>query len=305
MEYPLRVLWMTDFLSYWMPATASRQLDLGGELFYAASNQYGRIQADDRVYIVTAWPGGQLVLLGRILVGQKLDRLAVAEILVAEELWEADWYILAQEGTAEPISELDLSDIAAELRFEGENPQLNVARGRIKPQQLQTMRRLTPATAALLDERLRWARAAERRLAETAREVGHGFGDPLSNREVEARAVRFVTKYYQDRGWSVQSLESQNLGFDLLCILGDEELKVEVKGARATGPAFILTENELAAAETDDAWQLAIVTEALTERPHLYLVSGRQLEEYFVMRPLAYRGTPTRDPTGLLISHAT
>jgi uncharacterized protein DUF3883 len=132
------------------------------------------------------------------------------------------------------------------------------------------------------------------------RGVGQGFGDPDTNRQVEVRAVSIVTAYYRDRGWRVESRESDNVGFDLLCTRKDESLRVEVKGARAAGPAFILTSNELATAEFEDSWLLAIVTEALSAQPRLYLVGPRDLEKYFTLRPLAYGGTPRCDPQPLL-----
>jgi hypothetical protein len=290
-----------DFLSYWIPDTARRELERGALLDHAASNQYGHIQEDDRVYIATVWPGGQLVLLGRMVVGDKVDQNRAAKKLKTSDLWEADWHILPKEGTAAPITEIDLSDIAAELEFQGERKRLTVNRGRVNAQQLQSMRRLTPAAAALLDRRLESARDAQRRLAQTVRDVGQGFGDPASNREVEDRAITFVTRYYGGLGWDVETRESEKLGFDLLCTRNGEELRVEVKGARATGPAFTLTENELATAKSDKAWLLAIVTEALSEQPQLYLVEGEGLEEYFTLRPLAYRGNPQRDPAPLLV----
>jgi hypothetical protein len=138
-------------------------------------------------------------------------------------------------------------------------------------------------------------------LDEAARRVGQGFGDPDTNRQVETRAVQHVTRFYEAQGWRVESRESQNLGFDLLCTRGDEELKIEVKGASGTGPAFILTDNEFATAISDADWLLAIVTEALTDHPQLYVTGGPDLDEYFNLRPLAHRGTPCRDPSPLLV----
>jgi hypothetical protein len=44
-----------------------------------------------------------------------------------------------------------------------------------------------------------------------------GFGDSEQNKRVERAAVDAVTEYYRARGWTVQSMEKENPGYDLLC----------------------------------------------------------------------------------------
>ena len=45
------------------------------------------------------------------------------------------------------------------------------------------------------------------------RAAGAGFGDPETNRKVEKSAILFLTKWYQSRGWTVDSVEAENCHF--------------------------------------------------------------------------------------------
>ena len=55
-------------------------------------------------------------------------------------------------------------------------------------------------------------------------------------------------------------------GWDLTAIRNDgQERHIEVKGVSSSMPSVLLTRNELRTAETDTAWLLAVVTNALTD----------------------------------------
>jgi hypothetical protein len=80
---------MTHYLAYWRPSTVREILARPRELLnHAASNQDERVKSGDTVWIVTAWPGGRLVLLGRVPVNEVGDRPAMRRLGV-KDLWKA------------------------------------------------------------------------------------------------------------------------------------------------------------------------------------------------------------------------
>jgi hypothetical protein len=103
---------------------------------------------------------------------------------------------------------------------------------------------------------------------------GAGFGDPASRAEVEQAAVDTVTVDYLKRGWRVTDVSRECLGWDLDCVsLHGNVEHVEVKGVSGVAPAVLLTRNEHRAAEQQQGWRLAVVTQALDD-PQLRVVDG-------------------------------
>lgn len=139
---------MRSFLSYWKPETLEVNRD-GRVLDHIASNQYGKLSIDDEVFVVTA-KKGILLLIGKVIVGRIIDH-ATAERIVGCKLWESSFHVLCKPRTASPIRELDISELADKIRFRSERDRLKVKDGSIDPRQLQTMRELTPQSAAHLD----------------------------------------------------------------------------------------------------------------------------------------------------------
>jgi hypothetical protein len=147
--------------------------------FYAASDQLGRAKVGDTVWHVSLRPAEEksgiaeeLVLCGRLRIDFITTDAAEAHRRIAHYVpegfhWEATHHAFARPGAEEPYAAgkgaVSIQDIAAQLRFDSERDRLTLADGRVKPQQLQTMRKLTPHSAALL--RQRW----ENRLAALAR----------------------------------------------------------------------------------------------------------------------------------------
>ena len=114
-----------DYLFYWKPEQA--KLDWGKPLIHAASNQYGSVRPGDTVWIVTARPGGRLVLLNRLRVheGPLSQRQAARRLGERpDDLYEAKYHILSDEADMEPVREVELADIAASLRFESTRDRL-------------------------------------------------------------------------------------------------------------------------------------------------------------------------------------
>jgi hypothetical protein len=52
---------------------------------------------------------------------------------------------------------------------------------------------------------------------------GGGFGSVETNRRVEEAAIEFVTRRYEEDGWTVRSVEAQKVGYDLRCDKGNEQ----------------------------------------------------------------------------------
>ena len=68
------------------------------------------------------------------------------------------------------------------------------------------------------------------------------------NRAVEIRAVELVTGWLQERGWTVTSRESENLGYDLDCYRADSQEDIrhlEVKGTTGSGEEVLVSPNEV------------------------------------------------------------
>lgn len=87
--------------------------------------------------------------------------------------------------------------------------------------------------------------------------IGLGPSDP----EVEEEAIRMATEFYVGNGYTVSSVETDNLGWDLQASKGDKTLKIEVKGLSGTVCSIGLTANEYRAFHREkDDYRLFIVT---------------------------------------------
>lgn len=90
--------------------------------------------------------------------------------------------------------------------------------------------------------------------------------DPLKRLEVEKSAIKVVTKYYNDLGYEVQSIERDNLGWDLTATNSRAELKLEVKGLSGKENLTELTPNEFKNLKADKKfYRICIVTNSLTK----------------------------------------
>lgn len=71
------------------------------------------------------------------------------------------------------------------------------------------------------------------------------FSDPEYNKKIEKIAVDTVIKYYKKQGYTVKSVEKDNLGYDLIVTKGEDEFfLVEVKGNAAGNTIIRLSPNE-------------------------------------------------------------
>ena len=137
-----------DYLSYWTPKTVEQQ-PKPIVLDHAASEQYYRLERGDTVWIVTM-KEKKLRLLGKIRVDAILSQKEAERRLGTDDLWEASYHIFPAAGDDTRSSDLNISDYAERLRFASVNDRLILNDGQVNPQQLQSMRQLTPETALLL-----------------------------------------------------------------------------------------------------------------------------------------------------------
>jgi hypothetical protein len=101
---------------------------------------------------------------------------------------------------------------------------------------------------------------------------GHkGKQDQERKVKIEKSAIRLCCEHFEGLGYTVESVEKDNLGWDLEAASGKTLLRVEVKGLSGNAFSIELTPNEFKAfAEQADAYRLAVVTNAL-ESPELFI----------------------------------
>lgn len=109
----------------------------------------------------------------------------------------------------------------------------------------------------------------------TSRPAGprKGKTDPAHNAKVEKAAIKVVRRHYRKLGYAVDSVERDNVGWDLEMRLGDRvRFRIEVKGLSGSEPGVGLTPNEYDKFDEDaEDYRLAIVTDALSGAPQLLL----------------------------------
>lgn len=89
--------------------------------------------------------------------------------------------------------------------------------------------------------------------------------------KIEKSAIRLCCEHFEGLGYTVESVEKDNLGWDLEAASGKTLLRIEVKGLSGSAFSIELTPNEFKAfAEQADAYRLAVVTNAL-ESPRLFI----------------------------------
>ena len=144
-----------NFLLYWKPDRVRRERVRGRVVRNMGSEQLHRAQSGDTVWGVTVYPPGELVLVGRLQVGECTDYEGAKRLLRTDDVIERKYQVIAKSGTQEPLREIDLMDIASELRFVSKTgkDRLEVIDGLVKAQQLQTMRELTEESAAMLAQK--------------------------------------------------------------------------------------------------------------------------------------------------------
>jgi hypothetical protein len=161
----------------------------------------------------------------------------------------------------------------------------------LQPGPIRTLYKVSQADANRL---LRAARASlqadpsEAQMRATAAQHGAGFGTADENRKIEQAAITFVARHFRKKTWRVQNVSSENLGYDLVCKRSRHEMHLEVKGCKGSRVQFILTENERRVWASDHQFVLALVAEALSTAPILYLFPGPGSLLRFSLTPVSH-----------------
>ena len=133
---------------------------------------------------------------------------------------------------------------------------------------------------------------ASTQLAEPECEVvfkaGAGFGDSIKNGRVEKAAVKFVTARLKSEGYKVATREREKIGYDLETKKRGSVLHVEVKGVSGSLVQFPVTAGEVRCGAADPAFRLFVVTGATTKSPTLHRFTWPEVDEQFLMSPIAF-----------------
>lgn len=90
--------------------------------------------------------------------------------------------------------------------------------------------------------------------------------DPLLRQRVEQNAVNTTTAHFSHLGYRVDSVEQDNVGWDLNAVLKTRRLRLEVKGFSGSQIVVELTPNEYAAMKCyQESYRVCVVTNALTK----------------------------------------
>ncbi len=262
------------------------------------------VQPGDIIYIISVYDG-QVMLIGRITVGQIVTSYSEAVTLIAPDVEEAPEYVLPAEGlaTAQYFTRQLMMEEAGDLRFltaEGSTKPLKFAGDEeVDEHALVGVREIAPASAVILDQVLSQPFHDQHPEAESDEEedeiddmdltaIARSFGDETLNRRVRNAAVEFVVGAFEEKGWTVMPVDDPEEGYDLQCTIGDDHLHVVVKGNANDALEFTLSELEYTRAERDGHFALCLVAGALSGSPTLTTFSGEDLYDLFDARPLQW-----------------
>lgn len=99
-------------------------------------------------------------------------------------------------------------------------------------------------------------------------------GNVLRDAEIEQTAIRVARAYEVDRGATVQSVEGDHVGFDLLSTRNLERRCIEVKGRAAVGRVELTWSEFAKSQELDDDYWLYVVLDCSRPSPRLYRVQN-------------------------------
>lgn len=140
---------MAEYLSYWRPSTVVDEV--GEPIDHSGSEQFGRLEPGDVLWFVSVL-NRRLHLIGRQVVARVVSRSEAKAILGHDNVWPATYVAVAKPDEIMVAKRRDISKIASQLRFEGHVDRLPP---NFTGQSLQTMRRLRPKSADLLERVLR------------------------------------------------------------------------------------------------------------------------------------------------------
>jgi hypothetical protein len=197
---------MADYMAYWKTnqvRAATKEAAGGHMIDHAASQQFGKVQPGDTVWIVNIEKGThRFLLVARIEVGAVIGQREANRVLKARygdgyDVYRAAHHLLAIEGSEETAREIPLDPIARQLRFVApqSRDRLKITDGQVDQQQVRAVRELTPDTIEIFEGL--WRTASGRDL----RRSGIDGEEHVPNRSyLEGAAVRvLVNRYERDR----------------------------------------------------------------------------------------------------------
>ncbi len=102
----------------------------------------------------------------------------------------------------------------------------------------------------------------------------HRSIDPYTRHQIEKKAIELTVKYYERLGYSVGSVEKDNVGWDLVATMPDKNLLLEVKGLSQKEISIALTPNEYTQMKNHvDRYRICVVTNALDKNSLLTIFS--------------------------------
>ena len=119
----------------------------------------------------------------------------------------------------------------------------------------------------------------------------NGFGTPEHRKKVEKAAEAVVIAHFKQKNYKCANLTKLNCGYDYRFSKKNIVFDVEVKGTSSKNMAFFLTKNEHdQGMKGNPNWRLAMVTDALGDKPLLRLFDGKELIKAFDLAPYVYIG---------------
>lgn len=98
--------------------------------------------------------------------------------------------------------------------------------------------------------------------------------DPYKRQKIEKVAIEKTTKYFEDLEYIVDSVEKDNMGWDLEATITNQKLKLEVKGLSQEELLIEMTPKEYEKMRKYlDSYRICVVTDALSENPLLRIFS--------------------------------
>lgn len=135
------------YLLYWQERSVQEHAGNDLPLDVVASNGLFGVERGDTLWIVTLTEERELLLAGRLVVGEIVEYEEAFRRMPDAGLWQAEYYAFPEPGTEEFLRPVSLVEIAEELRFDDENDRLTIRDGEINPQQLRKRKKLTPESA--------------------------------------------------------------------------------------------------------------------------------------------------------------
>ncbi|CAG0983214.1 hypothetical protein ANRL3_02267 [Anaerolineae bacterium] len=103
--------------------------------------------------------------------------------------------------------------------------------------------------------------------------IGHVWQtDPYKRKKVEEKAIKCTVEHYEGLGYVVDSVEKDNVGWDLEATLENKLLRLEVKGLSGVNVAIEMTPNEYQKMQEQQAnYRICVVTNTMGSKPALYV----------------------------------